>query len=305
MLGYSPILRLLNVSFLGALSSGHDEVDTRFQHSLGTAYIASTIADASRLTPRSRRYLVAHGLLHDIAHWPLAHTCEATFEELTRHSGKSLRAAMITGDPSVPSEYRIRMRLSRLGLDPAIVLALLEKRPVLRHPVGLEVKAILDIVSSPINPDTLDGIFRSAHLVHLPCPDPLEVVLAFTREADAVCIFRDRLPLLDDFWISKARVYRQFINRPDSKIWETRYAKAALERLRDANTRDALGYHEDRIRDELENWLAHVHDSDVTRFAFRPPRTYFIDESVAWQTPFVPISELNRRYKSEVIDGHQ
>src|SRR5438094_631711 len=98
LVGSTAIARLSTVSFLGALGPGDDNVDTRFQHSLGVAYISSMIADACVLAPSSRRYAVVVGLLHDLGHWPLAHTCEAAFEQLTSQSGRDLRAAMVLGD---------------------------------------------------------------------------------------------------------------------------------------------------------------------------------------------------------------
>jgi hypothetical protein len=206
---------------------------------------------------------------------------------------------MILSDPSLPAEYRLSNRLTRLHLDPNVVLAILEKHRPLRPLPNFEWHQILELVSGPINADTLDGIYRAAYLSNLPCPDPLRILLAFFRRDKRIFVRRDHLHTLDEFWLAKARVYAEFINPLESKLWEMRYAKTALKQL-DANEGwKALGVREAAIRGDLEVALREAEEKDISELAFRRPRDYFIDETETWHGSEIPLPELARRYRSE------
>lgn len=49
---------------------------SRFSHSLGTAYVASKIADTLELSDEDTQYAIVGALLHDIGHGPFSHAFE-------------------------------------------------------------------------------------------------------------------------------------------------------------------------------------------------------------------------------------
>jgi HD superfamily phosphohydrolase len=82
LLDFPPLQRLryirqLGFSYLVYPGANH----TRFEHSLGTMFLADVAARRFGLSREDRRLVVAAGLLHDIGHGPFSHSSEPLMEQ--------------------------------------------------------------------------------------------------------------------------------------------------------------------------------------------------------------------------------
>lgn len=89
-------IRQLGFSYLVYPGANH----TRFEHSLGTMFLADVAARRFGLTDRDRMLVVAAGLLHDVGHGPFSHASEPLMEQflLTTHDDIEGIVSQGTGD---------------------------------------------------------------------------------------------------------------------------------------------------------------------------------------------------------------
>mgnify|MGYP002625997132 CR=1 FL=1 len=88
VLDYPQVQRLRRIKQLGFISLIYPGANhSRFEHSIGTMYLASKLADQLELNEYDTELVRIAGLLHDAGHGPFSHVSEAVFdvphEELT------------------------------------------------------------------------------------------------------------------------------------------------------------------------------------------------------------------------------
>lgn len=86
---------------------------TRFEHSLGTFYLAGTLASSLpvKLSPEDITKLKIAALLHDVGHGPFSHLLEPTMRQITGKTHEDLGTWIIT-------KSGLADTLRRQGLDP-------------------------------------------------------------------------------------------------------------------------------------------------------------------------------------------
>lgn len=199
-----PFQRLSRISFLGAIDylpvpsrmPGWER--TRARHSLGVAWLADYVCQRRRYSEELRRHVVIAALLHDIGHPPLSHSVEPHFRARFGLGHHELGEMMLHG------VFRRSRKLAALladKLDAGFIRDLVAGR-VSGDSGG-------DLFNTPINIDTIDGIWRSAYVL-TGVPDSISrlavVEAAFLRGDD------NRHAILDRFWQMKDQVYRRLIN---------------------------------------------------------------------------------------------
>src|SRR5437870_9519275 len=122
-------------------------VHTRFEHSLGTSWMARRIVEAIRrtreVTQEEELLIRVASLLHDITHIPFGHTLEDERRVLPRHDKDDERVRQFLEEGSVG---RI---LEREGIQQAVVEALTKSGSL-----------ISDITGGSISADLLDYLRR-------------------------------------------------------------------------------------------------------------------------------------------------
>lgn len=143
-------IRQLGTAYLVFPSAVH----TRFEHSLGTSWMAHRIVDVLRrnysLNPADESLIRVSALLHDITHIPFGHTLEDERRVLPRHDKDQARVQYFLEDSSVG---RI---LEREGIQSAVISALT---------TGGTLQS--DIVSGAISADLLDYLRRDTYFCGL------------------------------------------------------------------------------------------------------------------------------------------
>lgn len=296
------VQRLAGVTFLGILSPRfRDVIDSplwpkaspaaiddgsRYDHTLGVALVALDIARKLDFSERGQRYAVAWGLTHDVAIWPLAHTSEPALAAITGMSARDLRTAILLGGPEVPDRYRLAPILRDLDIDPAALAALFDRSGTAADE---ELALLKQVVSSPLTPDTLEGMWRCGRVFGVPVVHPSEVVSAFIRRRAAACLDRRRVPVVLDLWQAKSAIYERFINREDVMFWESAWSGALERCCAGASLADSLELNED----ELVSAVQRKELPSVSRvIRYKEPQGYIVNGALDALPAEPPVSEL-------------
>lgn len=298
ILSSAPFERLSTVTFLGVLSprywhlpgcpfrkmdSGAAPTDgSRLQHSVGVALLALGLAKQLGLGDRAQRLAVAWGLLHDIATWPLSHTGEAAFAVARGIDPRGIRRMMILGDENLPKRFHLVGPLRHMAVDPSLLTAILEPRALenaaRRWSKGFfeEAIALWQIIHSPMTPDTLEGIHRCCLTFGVPAPD-----LAALRHAVSATFFgpgieQEDTHLFLDFWRTKAKVYRQFINRAAVVTWESKCSAILRDSFAEVPGPATMNLDEAHLASAIE--AAFRRRRRISLLRYKPPRTYYLSD---------------------------
>ncbi len=140
------MIRQLGFSFLVYPGAHH----TRFEHSLGTMYLAAMMARQLSLSPRDTLLVTVSALLHDIGHGPFSHSSEPVLAEVAGITHQEIGPA-VRDDPVLPSV------LTRMGIDPEEVCRLVTGG----HPLS-------GILIGDLDVDRMDYLLRDAHYTGAP-----------------------------------------------------------------------------------------------------------------------------------------
>lgn len=157
--------RLRNIKQMGLAEIAYPgAVHTRFNHSLGTSYIASRIADQLKLTQREKQSVMVASLLHDIGHGPFSHAFEGLFKG--EHGLKMLTHEEWT--PCFLEFYQQKAFVDYYNeMNPHFPLDddfFAEVNAFITHgKVNKDQRLLADIVSSQLDADRMDYLLRDGH----------------------------------------------------------------------------------------------------------------------------------------------
>jgi hypothetical protein len=217
----SPWLaRLGRISFLGTLDLHPRSKQrwTRLDHSLAVAGLGLAVGEALALPPDALRLLVTACLLHDIGHYPLSHAAEPGFQRALGVAHHGVSEWIVRGCGEIPVDQSLRPLLEAAGLDPELVWAVIVGEAPPPHGV------LSALLLAPINLDTLDGIRRTARAFRrhgLALPPTM-----FRRDGDELLIDPAAVPVFDQFWRLKDRMYAEVINLPSNIVCEAALSRA-------------------------------------------------------------------------------
>jgi HD superfamily phosphohydrolase len=137
-------IRQLGFSYLVYPGANH----TRFEHSLGTMFLADVAARRFGLSEQDRKLVVAAGLLHDIGHGPFSHASEPLMEQYLHTTHDDIDGIISRGTGRL---------LEESGIDPG-ELSLLVKG---KHPLSGIIHGELDV-------DRMDYLLRDAYYTGAP-----------------------------------------------------------------------------------------------------------------------------------------
>ncbi|MCI0460574.1 MAG: hypothetical protein L0Z62_26775 [Gemmataceae bacterium] len=276
--------RLEQITFLGILSPRFGRLvdsplppgvlstddGSRWTHSLGVTLLVLDLARRFGLSERAQRYAVAWGLTHDIATWPLSHTSEPAFGTLFGITSRQLRARMLSGSEDLPARYCLPETLHEMGVEPAELLRLFDRTAEVDDP---ELVILKQVVSSPLTPDTLEGIWRCGLVYGVEVPPPDRVQQALSCRNGNVFVSQQDWPVVVAFWERKAEIYRRFINREDVIRWESSWSVAILQAFPELSLPDSLELSEEEM---VGTVLQRALPPFEEQLRFRPPQTYFV-----------------------------
>jgi len=166
--------RLHRVRQLGtALFVYPSALHTRFDHSLGTLYMADQIikkirgnehsSDKERkITPLEEILIRLYALIHDVPHVPFGHTLEDELQIFQKHDENRERVHHFIGPTSEIGKI-ITEEIGSDNLDRLLSIVLWDKKSLLHHDDAF----IYDIVSNTICADLLDYLARDNYYCNL------------------------------------------------------------------------------------------------------------------------------------------
>jgi hypothetical protein len=244
-------VRLGRITFLGVLSPRYRTLPkfpfahigkiydgSRAQHSLGVASIVLRMTSILALSLRAQRYAAAWALSHDLATWPLSHTGEAGFSQVTEINSRHLRRGMIEGANWLPRRLTVISQLREMQIEPDLLLALTEKDD---SSLDLELRILQRLIHSPITPDSIEGMARSGAVFGVPVPRPEELIAALYRDVFSdVVVDRKRSSNILRFWRNKGQIYERHINLWRSIEFESSWSRSIEDAYRRISAVDSL-----------------------------------------------------------------
>jgi hypothetical protein len=137
-------IRQLGFSYLVYPGANH----TRFEHSLGTMFLADVAARRFGLSEKDRTLVVAAGLLHDIGHGPFSHASEPFMEEFLHMTHDDIAPVVAKGTGAILEEY---------GISPDELCSVVKGN----HPLSGIIHGDLDV-------DRMDYLLRDAYYTGAP-----------------------------------------------------------------------------------------------------------------------------------------
>lgn len=143
LLDTETVQRLRNVKQLGWTNLVYPGANhSRFEHSLGTYYLASRLA--SGLSEHERAEIEISALLHDIGHGPYSHDCEQVLEKYMRRGHGNVRPLL--------EREEIAGILDALSIKPAAIASHIEGQT-----------RIGQIINGTLDVDRMDYLVRDAY----------------------------------------------------------------------------------------------------------------------------------------------
>ncbi len=263
-------VRQLGMSYLVYPGANH----TRFEHSLGTMYIASQFAE--RLDIEQSDLLLASALLHDVGHPPFSHSFEDLFKRGFGLDHAEAGEKIIQGvEPFIGSE--IPSVLERHGLSP---------REVAMFASGTKERGVISaIISGPVDADELDYLNRDSVFCGIPLGlvDYKRIINTLIRNKDKLSIEEKGIPNLESLLIGRILMYRSVYWHKTSRI-----IHGMLSRVIEP------------LSVELQNPFA-MNDNDLVMKLISSPSSHSRMSDVLTRKLFKKVAVLS--YTSEMLDA--
>jgi HD superfamily phosphohydrolase len=123
---------------------------TRFEHSLGTAFIADKICEALGI---EKEEVVVASLLHDVGHGPFSHTLENILHERTGKNHVDIGKDIILGRKILSEHKNVAEVLEKYGIDNKEIVEILNGKKEYNS----------EIIHGSLDADQIDYLMRDAY----------------------------------------------------------------------------------------------------------------------------------------------
>lgn len=196
--------RLRNIKQLGMAQLVYPAaMHNRFQHSLGTMYLAGRLAIQLGLDEHSTRDIRLAALLHDIGHLPFSHTLELVLNE---HSAS---------DHALVGKDIILTRLSSLLKDNGVKPKAIADTVLGKGPYG-------NVLSSGVDIDKMDYLVRDAYFTGVAYGvSDLQRLMTVSRLVDGQFMFHKKgLRALESTILARFMMFAAVYDHPTKRIAE-------------------------------------------------------------------------------------
>jgi HD superfamily phosphohydrolase len=209
----SPVLqrlryvRQLGFSFLVYPGANH----TRFEHSLGTMFLADIACRRFELSHDERTLVVSAALLHDIGHGPFSHASEPLMEQYLDRTHDNIRP--VIDDPT-------RRLLADAGVDPEELSRVVDGN----HPLS-------GIIHGDFDVDRMDYLLRDAYYTGAPygTVDAQRLIRHLIRYPDGTVLDENGVNAAESLLIARTLMRPTVYYHHVSRIGESMFQLAALE----------------------------------------------------------------------------
>jgi len=214
----SPVLqrlryiKQLGFSYLVYPGANH----TRFEHSLGTMFLADVACRRFGLSDPERTLVVAAALLHDIGHGPFSHASEPLMEKYLNRTHDDIE--MIVKDQA-------GNLLQAIGVDPDELCLVVKGK----HPLSGIIHGDLDV-------DRMDYLLRDAYYTGAPygTVDAQRLIRHLIQTPEGTVLDENGVNAAESLLIARTLMRPSVYYHHVSRIGESMFQLAVLEHLGDA-----------------------------------------------------------------------
>jgi hypothetical protein len=228
-----PFMRLYRILQLGPAYAVYPGAShTRAAHSIGVYHLARRIlidlanrGAASWLSPAGAVSFLCAALLHDLGHFPYAHSLKEL--PLARH--ETLAAELILREP-------LRSLVAKTGADPAFTAAIVDVPPDQGGESSGELGFYRSLLSGTLDPDKLDYLNRDARHCGVPYgAQDVDFILSRLQPSRerGVMIDGKGIPSVESVLFSKYLMYRAVYWHPTVRSATAMIKKALMAGLED------------------------------------------------------------------------
>jgi len=273
-------LGLANLVFPGA---NH----TRFEHTLGVAYLVERLGRELKLSKKELNLLLAAATLHDIGHAPYSHTLEYLTTDYLGKDHMELTGDIIRGKTSIYGEDEIK-KFSKLHV-PSVVEMLAKYRippsEVAQLLLGKHRKPYLgQLIHGEIDVDQLDYLLRDAHFtgVALGMVDTDRLLRTLTVHNGRLAIASKGIEAVEGLLTARALMYTSVYYHHTVRIAELMLANAVESAIEQGNGRinkdNFYRLTDSELLERLNEIRGYPHEI-VTRLCYRQLfKTAYVEE---------------------------
>jgi HD superfamily phosphohydrolase len=211
-------IKQLGFSYLVYPGANH----TRFEHSLGTMFLADVACRRFGLCDPERTLVVAAALLHDIGHGPFSHASEPLMKEFLHRTHDDIELIV---------EDQVGDLLRASDIDPGELCALVKGK----HPLSGIIHGDLDV-------DRMDYLLRDAYYTGAPygTVDAQRLIRHLIQTPEGTVLDENGVNAAESLLIARTLMRPSVYYHHVSRIGESMFQLAVLEHLRDAPYGEAL-----------------------------------------------------------------
>ena len=210
-------IKQLGFSYLVYPGANH----TRFEHSLGTMFLAEVACRRFGLSDHERTLVVAAALLHDIGHGPFSHASEPLMEKFLHRTHDDIERIV---------EDQVGNQLRASGIDPDELCSVVKGK----HPLSGIIHGDLDV-------DRMDYLLRDAYYTGAPygTVDAQRLIRHLIQTPEGTVLDENGVNAAESLLIARTLMRPSVYYHHVSRIGESMFQLAVLEHLGDAPDAEA------------------------------------------------------------------
>lgn len=214
----SPVLqrlrfiKQLGFSYLVYPGANH----TRFEHSLGTMFLADVASRRFGLSDHEHALVVAAAILHDIGHGPFSHASEPFIEKYLHRTHDDIEILV---------EEQVGRQLTEWGIDSSEVCAVVKGN-----------HSLSGIIHGDLDVDRMDYLLRDAYYTGAPygSVDAQRLIRHLIRTSEGTILDENGVNAAESLLIARTLMRPTVYFHHVSRIGESMFQLAVMEHLHDA-----------------------------------------------------------------------
>lgn len=205
-------IKQLGFSYLVYPGANH----TRFEHSLGTMFLAGVASRRFGLSDDEHKLVVSAALLHDIGHGPFSHAGEPLMEKFLQRTHDDIECILTDHTKNI---------LRESGIDPVEVSSLVKGN-----------HSLSSIIHGDLDVDRMDYILRDAYYTGAPygSVDVQRLIRHLIRTSEGTVMDENGVNAAESLLIARTMMRPTVYFHHVSRIGESMFQLAVLEHFKDS-----------------------------------------------------------------------